>query len=524
MAETGRVLLAVLDGWGYSPVYEGNAIANASTPTMDRLWQDYPHTLLQASGEAVGLPWGEMGNSEVGHLNIGAGRVVPQDLPRIAASIADGSFFENEAFLAAFDHVKQTGGALHLIGLVSSGGVHSHLRHLLALLQLAKQRAVSEVFVHLFTDGRDAPPHAAEGQIRKLEGEMAELGLGEIASVSGRYFAMDRDRHWDRVKPVFEAIACGKGRHATSAEASLQKTYADGLTDEFVEPTVIVRDGQPVAKWTEQDAAIFFNFRPDRMRQLTEALVRSDFDAFDRGSIPTGLHFVTMTRYEAALPVHVAFQPQNVVDPLAKVLADAGIRQFHIAETEKYPHATFFFNGGFEEPNPLEERLLIPSPKVATYDEAPEMSSAAIGQELVKRMEQGDYGFIMANFANADMVGHTGNFAATVKACEAIDSALGQVVEAAAAHGFYLLVTADHGNAEQMQIAASGEIDPEHTTNPVPFIVVPPNDTVDLAYDETRLTRGSVKSPTGLLGDVAPTALKLIGLPVPDGMEGYGLL
>jgi 2,3-bisphosphoglycerate-independent phosphoglycerate mutase len=520
------VVLVVLDGWGYSATYEGNAIAQANTPVFDRLWKESPHTLLQASGEAVGLPWGEMGNSEVGHLNLGAGREVPQDLPRISAAISDESFFSNEALVAAAKHVKQTGGTLHLIGIASTGGVHGHLRHLVALLELAKRQGVSKVAIHMFTDGRDSPPKAALGYVKKLEEEIAAHGVGRIASVSGRYYAMDRDNRWDRTKLAFEAIAAAKGPTATTAKAAIEQAYADEFTDEFIRPTVIADPQHPAEPIKETDAVIVSNFRPDRIRQLTEALARSDFSRFDRaGLMPTGVHFVTMTQYEPTLPVHVAFHPLNVPDSLPKVLSDAGVRQFHIAETEKYPHVTSFFNGGIEDPFPLEERLLIPSPQVATYDQQPAMSAEAITDELTKRMEAGDFPFIVANYANPDMVGHTGSQEATIKAVEVVDRCLGRVVESATAAGSFLMITADHGNADQMIDFTTGEPDTEHSTNPVPFIlVVPKAERQAFNYNSAKLTLEPTATPTGLLGDVAPSILKILGLKAPEAMLGFGLL
>jgi 2,3-bisphosphoglycerate-independent phosphoglycerate mutase len=520
-----KVVLIVLDGWGYSSVFEGNAIAQANTPVYGRIWKEYPHALLQASGEAVGLPWGEMGNSEVGHLNIGAGRVVPQDLPRISSSISDGSFFRNKALLAACEHVKATGGALHLIGLASTGGVHSHIRHLFALIKLAATEHVERVFIHIFTDGRDAPTKDALSQIAKLESEIKSAGVGRIASVSGRYYAMDRDKHWDRVKLAFDAIANGTGQTAATAEDAVNAAYAKGLTDEFIEPTVITENGAPVASFSDTDAAIFFNFRPDRTRQLVQTFSQSDFTAFDRASAPTSLYFVTMTQYEKSLPVHVAFHPDNVSDSLAKVISDHGMRQFHVAETEKYPHATFFFNGGYEEPYPLEERILIPSPQVATYNQAPAMSAGSITEELVRRIETADYPFIMVNYANADMVGHSGDFDATRKAVEEVDQCLGRVVDATNRNNYFLVITADHGNAEEMINFTTGEIDTEHTTNPVPFIIIPPDAEKDsFTYRDGKLNHDMSPQPSGLLGDVAPTVLMLYDIEPPEAMRGYGLL
>lgn len=519
-----HVLLLILDGWGYSSVYEGNAIAAANTPAWDRLWHEAPHTLLQASGEAVGLPWGEMGNSEVGHLNIGAGRVVAQDLPRISSAIADGSFMENKSLIDACRHAVSVGSTLHLAGLASSGGIHSHIRHLIALLKLAKQQGVAKVAVHAFTDGRDAPVRAGLQQIKKLETEMIQLGIGRIATVAGRYYTMDRDKHWDREKLAYSAIVRGEGPSAATAAEAIQQAYEAGTTDEFVLPTVITDEAHPPQAWDDRDAVIFFNFRSDRIRQLVAAAVQSEFDGFDRGDHPpTGLHFVTMTEYEKSLPVHVAFRPQNIDDSLAKVISDAGLPQFHIAETEKYPHATFFFNGGYEEANPGEERLLIPSPNVATYDLEPAMSVDKITDELERRIEEGKFPFIMANFANADMVGHSGNYQATVKACEAIDRNLRRLADACERRNVWLLITADHGNAEEMLSGTTGEIDTEHTTNPVPLVAVIPPDEPDFAFDESRLTYGQSLTPSGLLGDVAPSILKLLDIPVPEGMAGYGL-
>lgn len=521
-----RVVLVVMDGWGYSKAYEGNAIAQAHTPYFDRLWKTQPHTLLQAAGESVGLPWGEMGNSEVGHVNIGAGHTVPQDLPRITAAINDESFYQKESLVAACQHVTSTGGTLHLIGLASTGGVHSHIRHLYALIHLAKRQGVTDLALHVFTDGRDAPPQAGLEQIRKLQAELTASGVGRIASVSGRYFAMDRDNHWDRVKLAFRAIVQGDGPTAPTAEAAVEQAYAAGQTDEFITPTVIVDDGgKPCATFQDPDAAIFFNFRPDRVRQLTRAFVESEFAEFDRRGAPVGLHFVTLTQYAPTLPVHVAFHPKNVDHPLAQVISDAGLRQFHIAETEKYPHATFFLNGGREEPFPMEERLLVPSPQVATYDLAPAMSAAGITEELAKRIATEEFAFIMANYANADMVGHSGSLEATIQAVQAVDTALGLLTESCAEHGCFLLITADHGNAEQMIDFTSGSIDTEHTTNPVPLIVIPPpGQEAVVPTDTGKLVAEGTPVPTGILGDVAPTVLKLLGLEPPEGMAGYGLL
>ncbi|MEX2043551.1 MAG: 2,3-bisphosphoglycerate-independent phosphoglycerate mutase [Patescibacteria group bacterium] len=515
----------VLDGWGYSTVFDGNAIAQADTTNFARLWKKNPHTFLQASGEAVGLPWGEMGNSEVGHLNIGAGRVVQQDLPRISAMISDKSFFDNEALRAACQHVNEGGGTLHLAGLASTGGVHAHLRHLIALLDLARRQDVKDVAIHLFTDGRDTPPKSARGFIKKLTSEMKSKGIGRIATVSGRYYAMDRDNRWDRTRKAFDAIALGKGATAPDAETVVNRAYEKGETDEFIEPTVIASGPVKPRPIEDRDSVIFFNYRPDRVRQLAEAVAHAQFDRFDRDGFTGPGYVVTFTEYEPNLPVHVAFHTREIEDSLAKVLSDAGVRQFHIAETEKYPHATFFLNGSHEEPYPLEERLLIPSPKVATYDQQPEMGAKEITDELLKRIEDPAYGFIMVNFANADMVGHTGDVEATIRAVGTVDRELGRIGKACADAGCFLIVTADHGNAEQMMNFTSGERDKEHTTNPVPFILCIPEAARDtVTIDPERLSMDGQSRPTGLLGDVAPSILKLMGIPEPSGMNGYGLL
>lgn len=524
-ANQKRVVLVVMDGWGHSTVFEGSAIAQANTSNFERLWKDNPHTVLQASGEAVGLPWGEMGNSEVGHLNIGAGRVVPQDLPRISAMISEGSFYNNKALLAACQHVNESGGTLHLAGLASTGGVHAHLRHLIAILDLAQRQNVTDVAIHAFTDGRDTAPTSALGFIKKLEGEMKAKGIGRIATVSGRYYAMDRDNRWERTQKAFDAIALCKGPTAPDATKAVNQAYKKGETDEFIEPTVISTGSQKPRPLGDRDSFVFFNYRPDRVRQLSEAIAHAEFERFDRGGFKGPGYVVTFTEYEPNLPVHVAFHTKGIDDSLAKVLSDAGVRQFHIAETEKYPHATLFLNGGHEEPYPLEERLLIPSPKVATYDQQPAMSAKTITDELVKRIEDEAYGFIMVNFANADMVGHTGDFEATVRAVQTVDRELGRISRACEEAGCFLIITSDHGNAEQMVNFTSGEPDKEHTTNPVPFILsVPKAEQDSVATDSERLSFDQTTRPTGLLGDVAPTILKLMDIKAPSGMDGYGLL
>lgn len=509
------VALIVLDGWGLNPDPRGNAIHIARTPNFDRYWAEYPHTTLQASGEAVGLVAGQMGDSNVGHLNLGAGRIVYQTLVRINRAIQDGSFFTLPAWREALDKVKATGGRLHLMGLVSDGGVHSHQDHLYALLELARREGLTgdRVVVHAFLDGRDVPPTSAPGYLRALEAKMAELGVGRIATVSGRYYAMDRDKRWDRTRAAFLAIVRGEGLTAPDALAAVQAAYDRGETDEFVKPTVIVgSDGQPVAVLeSERDAAIFFNFRADRARQLTRALFETAFDGFERPEGYVPIKPVTMTQYDRDYPLTVAFPPKFIDRPMGQVIAEAGLRQLRIAETEKYAHVTYFFNGGEERVFPGEERVLIPSPKVATYDLKPEMSAYEVAAEAVKWIQEDRVDFIVLNFANPDMVGHTGVLEAAVRAVEAVDECLGQVVEAIRAKGGAALVLADHGNADQMVDYETGQPHTNHTLNPVPCILV----------DDTRR---HVRLVPGVLANAAPTLLEVIGLPKPPEMEADSLI
>ena len=471
------VVLVVLDGWGCAPPGPGNAVAQADTPVFDRLWAEYPHTTLEASGEAVGLPPGQMGNSEVGHLTIGSGRVLYQDLMRIDKAIEDGSFFENPALVSAFERGQQ----VHLLGLVSYGGVHSHIDHLRALLRFAPEKT----WIHAFTDGRDVSPHAAVH-------DLAELPADRIATVAGRYYAMDRDERWDRTQRAFDAIVNGDGEHASDPVAAVQASYDRGATDEFIEPVVL--DGRP--RLTHADTAIFFNFRPDRARQLSQRLLEAGYD------------LTTMTRYRADLDCPVAFAEQQVDETMAEVLAEHGIRQLHAAETEKYAHVTYFFNGGREEEWPGETRILVPSPReVGTYDKKPEMSAPELAERFCAEIGKG-YGFAVINFANPDMVGHSGVIPAVVKAVETTDACLGRVVEAVQAAGGVLLVTADHGNAEQ-ELQADGSPHTAHTTNPVPLVVTEPG---------VELEDG------GELSDLVPTALDLLGIPKPAEMTGRSLI
>jgi 2,3-bisphosphoglycerate-independent phosphoglycerate mutase len=501
-----RVLLVICDGWGEAPPSPGNAIALARTPTVDRWRRDHPWTTLEASGEAVGLPAGLMGNSEVGHLNIGAGRMVPQDLLRIDLALADGSFFENPALVEAAERARRANGNLHLLGLVSDGGVHSHERHLFGLLELAKRRRVPSVRIHVFTDGRDTPPRSALGYVARLEEELARHG-GQIATVSGRYYAMDRDSRWDRVALAWEAMRFGRGERAPDARAAVEAGYARGESDEFLLPTVVESAGRPVATIRDGDSAVFFNFRADRARQLTRVFTEPAFGEFDRGGLPS-VFFVCFTQYRKEFGLPVAFPTPRLEHIVAQVWAEAGVRNLRLAETEKYAHVTYFFNGGVEPPYPGEERLLVPSWRGATYDLHPEMSAAQIAAEAVKAAASDRFQAMVVNFANADMVGHTGRLPETISAIETLDGCLARLEAAARDDGWVLVLTADHGNAEQMTDPATGKPHTAHTTNPVPFFICEPG---------APLRRG------GSLRDVAPTLLALQGLPVPEEMTGRDL-
>ncbi|MGM0471893.1 MAG: 2,3-bisphosphoglycerate-independent phosphoglycerate mutase, partial [Bacillota bacterium] len=460
--------LIVLDGWGLSEEERGNAIKQAQTPNFDQLWSQYPHTTLGASGKDVGLPEGQMGNSEVGHLNLGAGRIVYQALTRISLGIKDGSFFENEVLLEAVEECHKQNSALHLMGLLSDGGVHSHIKHLFGLLQLADQEGIEEVYIHPILDGRDTPPQSAKKYIKELNDQLDEVGLGRIATVSGRYYTMDRDERWERTEKAYDAMVLGEGRKAESALAAVESSYQQKTNDEFVEPTVIVEGDEPVAQIREEDSIIFYNFRPDRARQITRAFTDEDFHGFQRKKEVTDTHFVCLTEYDETIDAPVAYPPKEIVNTFGEVVAANDLKQLRIAETEKYAHVTFFFNGGEEKPNPGEDRALIPSPKVATYDQQPEMSINEVTDELFTRLDENDYDVIILNFANPDMVGHTGDIAACKEAIEAVDRSLGQVVDKLISLGGEALITADHGNAEQMYEAADLEDKhTAHTLNPV---------------------------------------------------------
>lgn len=515
-------VLIVVDGFGIAAPSRGNAIALAKTPVLDRLMSTYPAMTLQASGDAVGLPWGEMGNSEVGHLSIGSGRVIYQDLPRITRSVVDGTFFSNPAFTQALDTAAQHGGRVHLMGMLSSAGVHSLDEHAFAFLELCQQRQLTNVAVHAFLDGRDSPYNSGRECIERLRQKLGDLGVGQLATLAGRFYAMDRDNHWDRIQLAYNAIVHGHGPTATNADDAIATSYQRGVFDEQFVPTVMTNGGQPVATVSDHDAVIFFNFRSDRARQLTKAFVLPGFEKFLRGEYLRDISFVAMTEYEKDLPVAIAFPPEQVTEPLAKVYSDAGLKQLHVAETEKYAHVTFFFNGGVETAFPGEERALIPSPAVAAYDQKPEMSARGITERVLQALNTGQYSLIVINFANPDMIGHTGNMPATIKAVEVVDECLGQIVEATLSINGLVMITGDHGNAESKIDAQTGEVSKEHSANPVPLIVVA-NDlpTVLTERFHTPVRDLSTVTPVGVLADIAPTLLNLVGLAIPASMSGH---
>ena len=504
-------VLMILDGYGLNDSVKGNAVAEGKTPVMDRLMKEYPFVKGNASGMAVGLPDGQMGNSEVGHLNMGAGRIVYQDLTKITKAIQDGDFFENKALLSACANVKENDSSLHLMGLVSDGGVHSHIEHIYGLLELAKRQGIEKVYVHCFLDGRDTPPASGKEYVEQLEAKMKELGVGEVATVMGRYYAMDRDNRWDRVEKAYRALVYGEGEQAASGPEGIQASYDKDETDEFVLPTVVVKDGKPTAVIKEKDSIIFFNFRPDRAREITRTFCDDEFTGFDRGA-RVKTTYVCFTEYDVTIEnKQVAFVKEEITNTFGEFLAAHGLKQARIAETEKYAHVTFFFNGGVEEPNEGEDRILVKSPKVATYDLKPEMSAYEVCDKLTEAIRSGKYDVIIINFANPDMVGHTGVEAAAVKAIEAVDECVGKAVEAIKEVDGQMFICADHGNAEQLIDEETGEPFTAHTTNPVPFILV----NADPAY---RLREG------GCLADIAPTLIQLMGMEQPKEMTGKSLL
>lgn len=506
------VVLMVLDGYGLNEKTEGNAIAQAKTPVMDKLMAECPFVKGNASGLSVGLPDGQMGNSEVGHMNIGAGRIIYQELTRITKSIEDGDFFENKALLSAIENVKKHGSDLHLFGLLSDGGVHSHNTHLYGLLELAKRNGIQNVYVHTFLDGRDTAPTSGKGFVEELTRKMEEIGVGEIASVHGRYYAMDRDNNWDRIEKAYTALVAGEGKKASDAVQAIADSYAEEVNDEFVVPTVIEKDGKPVATIKANDSVIFFNFRPDRARQITRTFCDETFDAFVRVNGFMPLSFVCFTDYDETIGnKQVAFVKESISNTFGEYLAANGKTQLRLAETEKYAHVTFFFNGGVEEPNKDEERSLVKSPAVATYDLQPEMSAPEVGERLTAAITSDKYDVIVINFANPDMVGHTGVIPAAITAVERIDACVGAAVDAIKQVDGVLFLCADHGNAEQMVDYETGAPFTAHTTNPVPFILV--------NYDEKYTLREG-----GCLADIAPTLLEIMDLKQPEEMTGKSLL
>ncbi len=495
----------ILDGFGYNESDYGNAVVAANTPHLDKILANNPKTLIGASGMDVGLPDGQMGNSEVGHTNIGAGRIVYQELTRITKSIQDGDFFSKEAFIEAVENCRKNGSALHLMGLMSDGGVHSHNTHLFALLELAKKCGLEKVYVHCFMDGRDVPPMSGKDFIAELKQKMQEIGVGKIASIMGRYYAMDRDNRWERVEKAYAALVYSEGVQNENPVDVMAKSYAAGVTDEFVIPAVCDKDGNI----RPNDSVIFFNFRPDRAREITRTLVDEDFDGFERKNGFFPLYFVCMTQYDALMPnVQVAFKPESLDNTFGQYISDKGLTQLRIAETEKYAHVTFFFNGGLEKPYENEDRALIASPKVATYDLQPEMSAFEVKDEVLRRLDSGRYDVIILNFANCDMVGHTGVFEAAVKAVEAVDTCVGEIVDKVLSMGGVALITADHGNADKMY-EPDGSPFTAHTTNPVPFVVV---------GKDCKLREG------GRLADIAPTMLDVLGIPQPAQMTGKSII
>jgi 2,3-bisphosphoglycerate-independent phosphoglycerate mutase len=503
------VALIILDGFGLRNDVVGNAVAQANKPNYDRYWSTYPHTTLTACGEAVGLPEGQMGNSEVGHLNIGAGRIVYQDLTRISKSIRDGEFFDNETLVAAVRYAKSNGKKLHLYGLLSDGGVHSHIEHLFALLELAKKEEMNDVFIHAFLDGRDVSPDSAVGYLEQLQAKIAEVGVGKIATVQGRYYAMDRDKRWERTEKSYRAMVYGDGPQYTDALQAVKESYEKSVMDEFVMPTVIVENGKPVGLVESEDSVVFFNFRPDRAIQLSQVFTNEDFRGFDRGEkCPHNLHFVCLTLFSETVGGYVAYSPKNLDNTLGEVLVQNGKKQLRIAETEKYPHVTFFFSGGRDVELEGETRILINSPKVATYDLQPEMSAYEVAAAAVAEIEADKHDAIILNFANPDMVGHSGMLEPTIKAVEATDECMGKVVEAVLAKGGVALITADHGNAD-MVIDENGRPFTAHTTNPVPFIVT---------------KQGAELREGGILADIAPTILKYLELKQPAEMTGESIV
>jgi 2,3-bisphosphoglycerate-independent phosphoglycerate mutase len=522
------VVLIVLDGWGIAQPYSGNAISQADTPNMNGLIARYPAATLMASGEAVGLPWGEVGNSEVGHLNLGLGRILYQELPRINKVISDNKFYKNEALLKAMEHAKKNNSQLHLLGLISSGCVHSSIEHLYALLVMAKEQKVQKVYIHAILDGRDTPYNSGLNFISDIERSISEYKIGEIATVSGRFYAMDRDNHWDRVEKAYLALTQGKGNKAPSALKAIEESYKNKIYDEEFIPTVIgekEKDGRTNGLISENDSVIFFNYRADRAREITKAFVLPGFDKFPRKKYLNNLFFACFTEYEKDLPIEIAFPVEEVKNALGEVISKAGLKQLRIAESEKYAHVTYFFNGGKESKSEGETHELIPSARVASYGTKPEMSAKEITDKLLEGVEKNLYDFVLVNFANADMVGHTGNIKATVKAVETVDECVGKIVKTVLAGDGCVLITADHGNAENKFNMQTGTINKEHSANPVPLIIIGKQfegksiGAADAPGGDLSLTR-----PAGILSDVAPTILKIMNIKKPPEMTGRSLI
>ena len=507
--ESKLTMLMILDGFGDNPNQEGNAVKLANTPNIDKLMKKYPCTKIAASGLAVGLPEGQMGNSEVGHTNIGAGRIVYQELTRITKSIEDGDFFTNEEFVAAIENCQKNHSKLHILGLVSDGGVHSHNRHLYGLLEMAKRRDFEDVYVHCFLDGRDTPPASAENYIQELEEKMKEKGVGKIATISGRFYAMDRDKRWNRIQKAYEAMVNGEGLKSGSSINAIESSYQKEVFDEFVEPTVITNGDRAVATIEDGDSVIFFNFRPDRARQITRTLVDPEFKEFKTKKM--NLYFVCFTSYDETMPnVHIAFKKEPIKNTLGEVVSKNGGKQLRIAETEKYAHVTFFFNGGEEKQYEGEDRILVPSPKVETYDMKPEMSAYEVTEKVIEAINAKKYNCIILNFANPDMVGHTGSLSAAIKAVETVDECIQKIIDAILPQKANLIITADHGNAEQMIDYKTGEPHTAHTTNLVPLVLISEKE--------------NVKLKEGKLADIAPTMLELMGIRKPEEMTGESLI
>ena len=514
-----NVVLIILDGWGIAPAWGGNAVEMAETPKLDNLWKKYPHLELKAAEEAVGLPHHEPGNSEVGHLNIGSGQIVYQNLPGITATIKNGSFFKNEALIGATEHVKKNNSNLHLLGLVSDGGVHSFNGHLYALLQLVKNQNVSKVYIHMITDGRDTDPMKALSYLSELDKKIKEIGIGKVETVMGRYWAMDRDKHYDRTEKAYDVLTQGIGSMADTAERAISESYRQNKTDEFINPTSIQDDQHPFVPISDNDAVIFFNYRAERARQLTQSFTDKNFNKFPRRKVAKNLYFATFAFLEEYIEnpeIKTVFHLHLINNPLAKVISDAGLKQFHIAETEKYAHVTFFFNGSNENPFPGETRVLVQSPRVATFDLKPEMSAREVTSKVIENFSK--FAFTVCNFANADMVGHTGNIKSTIRACEKVDECIGQIVKAVVEKNGIAIVTADHGNAEQMLNPNTGEPYTEHTIDKVPFILC--------SNDEKLLRplRNNGSEHGLILSDIAPTIIEIMGLQKPSEMTGVSLL